>query len=198
MTALAADLVVMAAATVLMSAGSAKLMSPQPIAATLSMLRSAVVLRAHSSPPTVLGRLLGAAEIGLAAGVVLARTWAASAALALFAFALAGAGAIGVLGKGDIPCACFGKSERTLGWVHIAQLPLWMAAAWGASRDPSLLSWATRTEQVLLMLAACAALAATAPVLKLMVNISALARSRRQRAADIAVAKAAGPGAFSW
>lgn len=198
MTDLAADLAVMAAATVLLSAGAVKLVSPQPITTTLTMLGSALLPRAQSPLPSILGRLLGATEIGLAATAVSARSAAAAAALALFGLALAGAGAAGVCSKGGIPCACFGKSTRSLGWAHIVQLPLWIVAAWGVSREPALLGDRTPIEQVLFMLAVCAALCATVPVLRLMVNIAPLARQRRRRAADIAVAKAAGPGAFSW
>ncbi len=178
----AADLAVMAAAAVLLVSGTAKVAQPRPIASTLVMLWNAVTGQARGAAPPTLGRLLGAGEIGLAAAVVLARSPAAAAALAVFAVGLSAAGAVGVASGAQLPCACFGRPGRALGYPHILQLPLWLAAAYSVGRVPALFSEGTRLEQGLAMLGACAAASAAFHTARLWRAVYPMARQRMARA----------------
>lgn len=51
------------------------------------------------------------------------------------AFAAAGLRAMG--SRTEVPCACFGISERKLGWPQVAALPLWLIAAWSVTDLPA-------------------------------------------------------------
>ncbi len=50
-----------------------------------------------------------------------------------------------------VPCACFGASERQLGWGQVAALPLWLAAAWSVTVMPAF-SVRVRLESALVIL----------------------------------------------
>ena len=193
-----ADLAVMAAACVLMLAGSAKVVQPRPIASTMASLWNVVTGQARPPAPPLVGRLLGAGEFGLAAAAVLGRSRVAASALLLFAVGLSVAGLIGVLAGRELPCACFGKSERALGYPHMLQLPLWMVAAWGVARDASLFGGAAALEQSLAMFASCAALVAAVQVVRLGRAVYPMARRRRLRARETNLSMAAGAGASTW
>lgn len=195
---LAADLAVMAGASVLLIAGAAKVAQPGPIASTLALLWNRATGQVREAASPWLGRLLGAVEVALAGAMVLHRTWATGAILALFALGLSAAGAVGVMSGGGLPCACLGKSDRALGYPHILQLPLWLAAAWGVAREPWLFGAGTRLEQGLAMLAACAASAAAFQVARMWRAVYPMARRRRHRAVEPAVSTGAGTGASSW
>ena len=193
-----ADLAVMAAACVLLLAGSAKIVQPRPIASTVASLWNAVTGQARPPASPLAGRLLGAGEVALAAAAVLWRSRAAATALLLFAAGLSVAGLIGVLAGRELPCACFGKSERALGYPHMLQLPLWVVAAWSVTRDASLFGGASVTEQGLAMLASCAALVAAFQVVRLWSTVYPMARRRRLRARQTSLPVPGGAGASTW
>lgn len=194
----AADLAVMAGASVLLLAGCSKIVSPRPIAATLALLWNTVNGRARVGVSPPLGRLLGAGEVALAAAMVMHRSWTVGVALAVFAVGLSAAGVAGVLSGQKLPCACFGKADRALGYPHILQLPLWVAAAAGVTRAPWLFGAGTRLERSLAMLAACAAISTAVHVTTMWRAVYPLARSRRRRADGAGMSGAMGAGASSW
>ena len=175
------DAVVAGAATVLLVSGLVKAVSPGPITATLSALWSQATGRPGRSGPPLLGRVLGLAEVALAGWIVLGRSTLAAVALAVFATGLATAGLMGALGADYVPCACFGGHDRVLGYLHVAQLPLWAAAAWCV--------WA-RTELVagfdgrVAMLAAAAAAASGFHVARMWTALAPTAQQRRRAAAE--------------
>ena len=98
---------------------------------------------------------------------------------------------------GRLPCACFGKSGRVLGYWHILQFPLWMAAAWCVTRDPWLFDTGTRLEQNLVMLAACAGLTTAGHLAVMWRAVHPLARARR-RAGRSDASEAGGAGRSAW
>ena len=198
MVPLAADLAAMAGASVLLIGGTSKVVQPGPIALTLALLWNRATGQAREAGSPLLGRLLGAVEIVLAAAMVLHRSWATGAVLALFALGLSAAGAIGVMSGGGLPCACFGKSDRALGYPHILQFPLWLAAAWSVAREPWLLGAGTGIEQGLAMLAACAAFSTAFQVARMWRAAYPMARQRRRRAVEPAASISADAGAASW
>lgn len=192
-----ADLAVMAAGSVLLVGGSSKVVWPRPIASTLAMLWNTVTGQAREAAP-FLGRLLGIGEIGLAAATVVHRSHATAAALALFAVGVSVAGMIGVLSVRRLPCACFGRSDRSLGYPHILQFPLWSAVAWGVAREASLFGEGTRPEQGLAMLAVCAIVSTAFQAARLWRAVYPIARQRRRRTAEATGFPIAGAGSSSW
>ena len=96
---------------------------------------------------------------------------------------------------GGLPCACFGKSDRALGYPHILQLPLWLAVAWSVARDPWMFSAATGLERGL-ALAACAACSTAFQVASMWRAVYPMARQRRRRALEPAAS--VGVGGSSW
>jgi Methylamine utilisation protein MauE len=48
----------------------------------------------------------------------------------------AGAAAWSMATRRNVACACFGASERRLGWPQLVSLPLWLAAAWSTTALP--------------------------------------------------------------
>ena len=184
MMAAAADLAVIATASTLIVAGSAKIVSPDAIAVTLQMLLRVNAGLGPSSWRRV-GRLIGIVEVGLATAIVVVRAPVTAAALAAFSVGLAAAGAAGISGGTSIPCACFGKSSRTLGWPHVAQLPLWLAAAWCVSRPPLLFGMGTRTEQALAALAVCVCASTVLQVGRLAAAVGPLTRRRLRSVRDL-------------
>lgn len=189
-----ADLTVMTSAAILLLSGSFKLVRPYGIASTLTMLWNAMTGQARQAAPPMLGRLLGVGEIGLAAATVLARSPATAAVLALFAVSLAVAGLLGLMTDGELPCACFGRSDRSLGYPHILQLPLWLVAAWGVTRDPALFGSGDGFEQGLAMLAVCAVASTTFHVARLWLAVHPIVRQRRRRTAAAAAVPAGAGG----
>ena len=196
--ALTADLAVMAGALVLLLGGFSKIVQPRPIAGTLALLWNRATGQARAAGSPLLGWLLGAGEVVLAATMVLHRSWTTGAALALFALGLSAAGTIGVMSGGGLPCACFGKSDRALGYPHILQLPLWLAVAWSVAREPRMFDAGTGLEQGLTMLAACAACATAFQVASMWRAVYPMARRRRHRALEPAASVGAGAGGSSW
>ena len=196
--ALTADLVVMAGASILLLGGSSKIVQPRPIARTLGLLWNRATGQASAAGSPLLGWLLGVGEVVLAAAMVLHRSWTTGAVLALFALGLSAAGVIGVMSGGGLPCACFGKSDRVLGYPHIAQLPLWLAVAWSVAREPWLFDAGTGLERGLAMLAACAACSTAFQVASMWRVVYPMARERRHRALEPAASVGAGAGGSSW
>ena len=193
-----ADLAVIGAASVLLLSGSSKVARPRPIAATLVMLWNTATRQARSAASPRLGLMLGVAEVGLAAVVATVRSWPAGVVLVLFAVGLAAAGVMGVLSGGKVPCACFGKGDRTLGYGHILQLPLWIFAAWAVAQGGTLFGAGTRLEQALATLAVCAACSTALSVARAWRAVYPIARQRRRSAASAAVPPPAGAGASAW
>ncbi len=175
------DFVVMIAATVLLVSGLVKVVVPGPIAATMLALWSRATGRGAKTGSRLLGRALGSAEIGLSAWIVLGRSTPAGVVLCVFAAGLAAAGLMGVLGAGDVPCACFGGHDRALGYLHVLQLPLWVAAAWCVSRRTEL---AAGFDGRVAMFGACAAAASGFHVARMWIVLAPTARRRRRAAAE--------------
>ena len=193
-----ADLAVIGAASVLLLSGSSKIARPRPITTTLVMLWNTATRQARSTASPRLGLMLGVGEMGLAAVVATVRSWPAGLVLVLFAAGLAAAGVMGVLSGGEVPYACFGKGDRTLGYGHILQLPLWIFAAWAVAQGGTLFSAGTRLEQTLAMLAVCTALSTALQVARAWRAVYPIARQRRKGAAEAAVLPPAGAGVSSW
>lgn len=115
----------------LLWAGLGKLNNPAPLANVIARLG-------------VAHRFAGTASIGLvvvelATVLVIVSGISASlssALLAILGLLYAGAGAWNLLSGKDLACACFGASERQLGWPQLALLPVWLFAAWSATRLP--------------------------------------------------------------
>lgn len=129
--AVATPLVVMACA-VLAWAGLEKIRAPFSLAATV---------RALGAPPrfaAIAAFIVPVAELVTVILVVAggpAYLPATLFAVLGAAFAAAGLRAIG--SRTEIPCACFGISERRLGWPQVAALPLWLLAAWSVIDLPA-------------------------------------------------------------
>ena len=193
-----ADLAVIGAASVLLLSGSSKVARPRPITATLATLWNTATGQARSAVSPRLGLMLGVGEMGLAAVVATVRSWPAGVVLVLFAVGLSAAGVMGVLSGGRVPCACFGRGDRTLGYGHILQLPLWIFAAWAVAQDATLFGAGTRLEQALAVLAVCAACSTALLVARAWRAVYPMARQRRKAAASAALLPPAGAGASSW
>ena len=198
MTALVADLAVLAGASVLLLSGFSKIAQPRDIAATLALLWNRLRGQPHANAWPPLGRMLGAGEIVLAAAMVLDRSWATGAALVLFALALSAAGAIGVLSSEGLPCACFGKSGRELGYPHILQLPLWVAAAFSVASEPSMLNGSSRLAHSMAMLAFAAVVSTSVQVVKMWRAVYPIARRRRLLTVERALSVSPGTTEGSW
>jgi len=61
----------------------------------------------------------------------------ASALFGVLGVTFAFAGLRSLLTGRSIACACFGASQRKLGWPQLIALPLWLFAAWSALHLPS-------------------------------------------------------------
>lgn len=170
---------VMAAAVVLLVAGSAKTVQPAPVAETLAELWRRVGAQLRGSWSLLFGRLLGGFEIGLAVAIVIERSAVPAVALSVFAVGLAAAGVVGIAGTSKVPCACFGRSNRFLGWPQVLQLPLWVAASWGVTRDASLLGEGVGPGLGLFMLACCAVVSTALLVVRLWRLMYPIAHHRR-------------------
>ena len=177
MLGLGIDAAVGAAATLLVVSGLVKIASPAPIAATLASLWSQATGHLAPADPLWLGRLLGLAEVGLAVWITLGRSTHAAVALGVFAAGLATAGLMGALGSSAIPCGCFGGHQRSLGYAHALQLPLWVVAAWSVTRRTGPMAPLVAR---LAMLGVCAAVATSFHVTRAWVALAPAARRRRQ------------------
>ena len=189
---------VLGAGAILLVAGSAKVVQPAPVATMLAQLCQTIRGRTCGPGSPFIGRLLGVFEVVLAGVIVIERSAAAAVALLVFAVGLAAAGVVGIASSGEVSCACFGRSDRVLGWPQILQLPLWSAAAWGVARDASLLGEAARPDLGLLMLACCAALSTSWLVARLWWRVYPIARHRRAVLADPLAAPASDPVGSAW
>jgi hypothetical protein len=112
--------------------------------AGLEKARDRAALTAVVAKMGVPQRLAGAAAVTLIAvelGVVLAiiarlPAYLPSVLVALLGVVFAGAGSWSLLTGKSVSCACFGASDRKLGWPQLAALPLWLLAAWSVERVP--------------------------------------------------------------
>ena len=171
------EAVVLTAAALLLVGGLGKVADPGPVTGTLVELWTRATGGSRPVGSTLPGRALGVGEVGLAVLVVLARSSAAGVALALFGAGVAVAGLMGALGRGELPCACFGRHGRRLGYAHALQFPLWAAAAWCVAREPGIGdSLAERAA----MLAVAAAAVAAFFVARMWTKLAPLARDRRR------------------
>lgn len=118
------------------------------------------------------------AELGTVSAVLAGLpSYLPSALFAVLGAVFAGAGAWSLLTGKAVACACFGASERRLGWPQLAALPLWLLAAWSVVRMPPVSTTerlATAAVAFLLL-----AIARAIPALRLGVN------ARRDRRAFI-------------
>ncbi len=190
------DLVVVTASTVLLNAGYSKIVQPYQITRTLFALWGRVRKSNQTVTSTNVGRMFGIMEVGLALLIVLGRSRAAGIGLVLFAVGLSVAGLVGILSDEKLPCACFGGPERSLGYLQVLQLPLWVLAAWAVARTPTVVSsdMGERTA----MLALCLLLAAVPPTARLWRTVVPIARSRRQRAMSLNSMLPDNHGRSSW
>ena len=193
------DIPVIAAAIILLISGLPKIADPRAIAATLESLWSLAPARTLGAGSwaldlSLLGRLLGAAEVGVAVWLVLGRSWTAAAALTMLTAGFAGAGVLGALTKAKISCACLGKQGRPLGYVHALQFPLWVGVAWSAARGGQTQPF----DQRLILLSVCAACASYLYVARMWTAVLPVARSRRRAVERPGAAPSAGRGADAW
>jgi hypothetical protein len=111
-----------AAASVLLNAGVAKLVSPAPLGRALREVLPANARTLDRLAGTgAFGRLVGAAEIAAAFGLLLAATRVPAAfATALLGGVFAALGVAGLLRRSVKPCGCFGMaSEQRLGTSNV-------------------------------------------------------------------------------
>ena len=104
-------------AAVLLNAGIAKLVAPDPLRLAVSDLAPAL----HGRVTRVAVRGFAAAELLVAAGLLAPLTrGTAAVALVGLGTCFAGFGVLGFLRRSSIPCGCLGGSgQRPLGWVNI-------------------------------------------------------------------------------
>lgn len=124
-------LVVMACAVVAW-AGLEKIRAPFSLAATI---------RALGVPPhfaAIAALIVPIAELVTVIFVVTgAPAYLPATLFAVLGTAFAAAGLRAMGSRTEIPCACFGISERRLGWPQAAALPLWLLAAWSVTNLPA-------------------------------------------------------------
>jgi hypothetical protein len=148
-----ADLIVLlaantAAAAVLLNAGVAKLVSPAPLGRALrEVLPANAPVLDRLAGTRAFGRLVGAAEIAAALGLLLAATRVPAAfATALLGGAFAALGTAGLLRRSVKPCGCFGMAGKqrlgasniVLGLALILLAPLNAVAAAGDAYEQSI------------------------------------------------------------
>jgi hypothetical protein len=75
-------------------------------------------------------------ELGTVLAVLAGLSYLPSALFAVLGVVFAATGAWSLLAGKALSCACFGASERRLGWPQLAALPLWLLVAWSAVRIP--------------------------------------------------------------
>ena len=123
---------VVIACAVLMWAGLEKIRSPSSLAASIQAL---------GGPPrfaTIAAVIVPVAELATVTFVVAGVSPYLPAALfAVLGVAFATAGARAMQSRAEVACACFGTSERRLGWPQLAGLPLWLLAAWSVIHMPA-------------------------------------------------------------
>jgi hypothetical protein len=123
---------VVIACAVLVWAGLEKIRAPSSLAATV---------RALGGPPrfaTISALIVPIAELVTVILVVAgAPAYLPAALFAVLGTAFAAAGLRAIGSRTEIPCACFGVSERKLGWPQVAVLPLWLLAAWSVIHMPA-------------------------------------------------------------
>jgi Methylamine utilisation protein MauE len=121
-----------AGCAVLAWAGLEKARNRVPLAQTLAALG---VPRVAASAAAVAVPL---AELA-AAGIVIAGGPGVVPAVLFTVLGLgfAAAGAVSLASGETVACACFGSSERTLGWPQLVALPFWLLAAWSVAHMPA-------------------------------------------------------------
>lgn len=122
---------VLAALAVLIRSGLAKIRTPAPLAATLSEL---------GMPPDVArvaAVLVPVCELAAVASLVAGASSVAAFLLAMLGVSFAVAAVVSKLTRQAVRCACFGASERNLGWPQLLALPLWFFSAWAVMHVPS-------------------------------------------------------------
>jgi len=116
-------------------AAATKIVSFESFRATIVSL--GVPIRAAK----VAGQAVIVGEI-LVVGLLLTSRPEAIFPLSLLALNFAAAGAVALLKDDLVGCACFGKTERRLGWSQLLALPLWLSVAY-ISLYPPRLVWAS-------------------------------------------------------
>ena len=194
------DIPVSVAAIILLMSGLAKIADPGAIAATLESLWNQAAGRSLGGnglsvlDPSRFGRLLGAAEVGVAVWLVLGRSWTAAGALMMLTAGFAVAGVMGAFSKVKISCACLGRRGRPLGFLHALQFPLWAGVAWSTARGGQTQPF----DQRLNLLAVCAACACYVYVVRMWMAVAPTARDRRRAVVQASSAPIADVGAETW
>ncbi len=123
---------VLAASAVLIWSGLEKLRNPSPLAVTLSQLGM------PPYPARVVAVLVPVCELGTVACLVAGvSSYVPAFLLAMLGLSFAAAAIISKLTGQAVPCACFGASQRKLGWPQLLALPLWLFSAWATLHIPS-------------------------------------------------------------
>ena len=110
-----------AAAVLLLGSGVAKLRRPAPATRLLALL--------VGLPNPLVGRLIGALEVGVGAAVLLSGGRAACAALAACYLTFALVAVLLTTGSRPAPCGCFGESDTPTRPLHVVVAALACAAA---------------------------------------------------------------------
>ncbi len=125
LTLIAYSATVLAASAVLIWSGLEKLRNPSPLAATLSQLGM------PRYPARIVAVLVPFCELGTVTCLVArASSYVTAFLLAMLGLSFTAAAIISKLTGKAVPCACFGASQRKLGWPQMLALPLWLFSAW--------------------------------------------------------------------
>ncbi len=132
LTSIAYSAAVLAASAVLIWSGLEKLRNSSPLAAALSQLGI------PRYPARVVAVLVPFCELGTVACLVAGTpSYVPAFLLAMLGLSFAGAAIISKLTGRAVPCACFGASQRKLGWPQLLALPVWLFSAWATLHIPS-------------------------------------------------------------
>jgi hypothetical protein len=160
---------VVVACAVLAWAGLEKIRNPASLTATVRALGAPARLAVTAAVVIPAAELV--AVVSITAGVP---SEIPAALVAALGTAFAVAGVLALRTRTAISCACFGASERSLGWAQVAALPLWLGAAWSVTQMPAY-SPRARLESCLVTIASLAAIRAWTAI-----RLGAAARSDRR------------------
>ena len=119
------------ASAVLIWSGLAKIRAPSPLAGTLSEL--GIPLESARAIAVFVPLCEIATVAFLVAG---APSYIVAFLLAVLGVSFAIAAFLSKLTGKAVRCACFGASERNLGWPQLLALPLWLFSAWAVLHIP--------------------------------------------------------------
>lgn len=122
---------VVAACAVLTWAGLEKARDRQPLASTIRALGLPSGTATAGATIVPLAELLTVLAILAGAPPVVPRVL-----LVALGVGFAAVAAWSLATRRNVACACFGASQRPLGWRQFVALPLWLAAAWSTGTLP--------------------------------------------------------------